>query len=208
MNLSWRTGANAETAAGLIAAQNLLELDMSDELYLSQLQVFVTNNGTADPSMNGNLEDFGFYIECDKYDSLAKILNLKNSSYTSDESTYLGGLYLFFGYPNSTIEPDKDSYFDLFMNGSLTIEEANMFRVSWTNGISPSTKIKLKNVYTWNGSSYVQRTILNSNGGNSNFKGETRGIVELKIVLVAGPSPEPELFMSNIRVNAHCNKET
>jgi len=195
MNLSWFNGEEGSDPSDLIESETSISATYGTATYDSY-DIWVTNNGNEDGT--GNLIDFGFYIDCDDPNELASILRLANDLDGDDKPC---GLFVVFGYGNNLGE---DSYIDNFE--SLSYSDLLKFQVNWTQGSSVLNKIDLKSAYTYNGISYVLRNNLYTNAGSMNMNGETKGILKIRVVLKTASGSD--IFLSNVRLNAYCIKET
>lgn len=195
MNLSWFNGEEGSNPSDLIESETSISAAYGSNTY-NYYDIWVTNNGNDNGT--GNLVDFGFYIDSDDPNELASISKLANDLDGDDKPC---GLFLVFGYADSLGE---DSYIDNFE--TLSYADLLKFQVNWTQGSSILNKINLKSAYTYNGISYVLRNNLYVNTGSMNSNGETKGILKVRVALKT--ATESNIFLSKIRLNAHCIKET
>lgn len=195
MNLSWFNGEEGSDPSDLIESETSISATYGTPTY-SYYDIWVTNNGNEDGT--GNLIDFGFYIDSNDPEELASILKLANDLDGDDKPC---GLFVVFGYADALGE---SSYIDDFE--TLSYNDLSNFQVNWTQGSSVLNKINLKSAYTYNGISYVLRNNLYTNTGSMNSNGETKGILKVRLVLKSALGSN--IFLSKIRLNAHCIKET
>lgn len=196
MNISWFKNTEGDGVQNLLEVETPLTLSVTSSDDTAYVDMWIQNNG-EETGLNSGLVDFGLYLEGKLLKDTENILKL-SSMKDIDGIPY--GVYLLFGYLNPT---EISSVIENWE--SMSASELANFHINWTQGTSILNKIKLKTLYTYNGSAYIVRNTFGVNEGSLNAYNEGKGRLKVRL-LVRAPSGAAS-FLSTIYLSAHALAE-